>query len=105
MRRRLPRAELQSSWQQPDQIMPNVLAPIVVDAKRLPRELLERADLQHEPVLIVESTERGELVRKLTPTEKNEHQERTGESVFFATDQEFDEAMLATPYEGDHRPR
>jgi hypothetical protein len=85
--------------------MLNVLAPIVVDAKRLPRELLERADLQHEPVLIVESTERGELVRKLTPTEKNEHQERTGESVFFATDREFDEAMLAAPYEGDHQAR
>jgi hypothetical protein len=56
-------------------------------------------------VLIVESTERGELVRKLTPTEKNEHQERTGESVFFATDQEFDEAMVAAPYEGDHQAR
>jgi hypothetical protein len=83
--------------------MTNTLAPIVVDAKRLPRELLERADLEHEPLLIVESTERGELVRKLTPTEKNEHQEHTGESVFFATDQEFDEAMLAAPHESDHQ--
>jgi hypothetical protein len=25
--------------------------------------------------------------------------------VFFATDQEFDEAMLAAPYEGDHQAR
>lgn len=84
--------------------MPDVLAPpIIVDAKRLPRELLERADLQHEPLVIVESTERGELVRGLSPTEKNEYQERTGESVFFATAQEFDEAMLTAPYEGDRQ--
>ncbi len=80
--------------------MSNVLAPIVVDATRLPRELLERAGLEHEPLVIVESTERGELVRKLTPAEKNDHQERTDESVFFATEREFDEAMLAAPHEG-----
>lgn len=85
--------------------MPNVLAPIVVDAKRLPHELLERADLQYEPLVIVESTERGGLVRKLTPAEKNGHQERTGENVFFATDQEFNEAMLAAPYDGDEQTR
>lgn len=85
--------------------MPNALAPIIVDAKRLPRELLERADLQHESLVIVESTERGELVRKLTAAEKNEHQERTGENVFFATEQEFDEAMLAAPYDGDQQTR
>ena len=81
--------------------MSNVLTPIVVDATRLPRELLERAGLEHEPLVIVESTERGELVgEKLTPAEKNDHQERTDESVFFATEREFDEAMLAAPHEG-----
>jgi hypothetical protein len=84
-------------------MMSSVLSPIVVDAKRLPRELLERAGLEHEPLVIVESTARGELVRKLTPYEKNEHQERTGKSVFFASEQEFDEAMLAAPYEGEHQ--
>jgi hypothetical protein len=85
-------------------MMSNVIFPsIVVDAKRLPLELLERAGLEHEPIVIVESTARGELVRKLTPAEKNEHQERTGESVFFASEQEFDEAMLAVPYEGEPR--
>jgi hypothetical protein len=84
-------------------MMSNVLSPIVVDSKRLPRELLERAGLEHEPVVIVESTDRGELVRKLTPAEKNEHQERTGENVFFASEQEFDEAVLAVPYEGEQR--
>jgi hypothetical protein len=84
-------------------MMSSVLSPIVVDAKRLPRELLERAGLEHEPLVIVESTARGELVRRLTPDEKNEHQERTGESVFFASEQEFDEAMLAAPYEGEHQ--
>jgi len=80
--------------------MSSVLAPITVDAKRLPVELLERSGLQHEPVVIVESTERGELVRKLTPAEKNDYQERTGENVFFASEQEFDKAVLAVPYEG-----
>jgi hypothetical protein len=80
--------------------MSSVLAPIVIDAKRLPVEVLERSGLEHEPVVIVESTERGELVRKLTPVEKNEYQERTGENVFFATEQEFDETLLALPYEG-----
>jgi hypothetical protein len=81
--------------------MSSVLAPIIVDAKRLPVEVLERSGLQHEPVVIVESTERGELVRKLTPAEKNDYQERTGENVFFASEQEFDEALLALPYEGE----
>jgi hypothetical protein len=85
--------------------MASVLTPIVVDSRRFPRELLERAGLEHEPLVIVESTERGELVRRLTPTEKNEHQERTGESVFFASEREFDEAMLAAPYEGDDQDR
>ncbi len=83
--------------------MPSVLAPIVVDAKRFPRELLERAGLEHEPLVIVESTARGELVQKLTPDEKNDYQEHTGQSVFFATKQGFDEAMLAAPYEGEQR--
>ncbi|MGH2832399.1 MAG: hypothetical protein ACRDK2_06450 [Solirubrobacteraceae bacterium] len=79
--------------------MSGVLTPIVVDAKRLPPELRERVGLEHEPMVIVESTERGELVRKLTPAEKNEYQERTGENVFFGTEQEFDEAILAVPYD------
>jgi hypothetical protein len=56
--------------------MLNVLSPIVVDATRLPRELLERAGLEHEPLVIVESTARGELVRKLTPDEKKHGRER-----------------------------
>ena len=34
------------------------------------RELLERAGLRHERLVIVESTARGELVRKLTPDEE-----------------------------------
>jgi hypothetical protein len=46
--------------------------------------------------------EDGPTVRgvcKLTAVEKNEYQERTGEDVFFATEQEFDEAILALPYD------
>ena len=79
--------------------MSSVLAPIIVDAKRLPVEVLERSGLEHEPVVVVESTERGELVRQLTPAEKNDYQERTGKNVFFASEEEFDEAVLALPYE------
>ncbi len=79
--------------------MPEVLSPMVVHATRLPEELLERAGLEHEPVVMLESTDAGALVRKLTPIEKSEYQERTGESVFFATEQEFDEAVLALPYD------
>src|SRR5438445_12677973 len=79
--------------------MTDVQSPMVVHAARLPKELLERAGLEHEPVVMLESTDAGALVRKLTPTEKNEYQERTGENVFFATEQEFDEAILALPYD------
>jgi hypothetical protein len=81
--------------------MSRVLSTMVVHANRLPSELLERAGIEHEPLVMLESTERGALVRKLTPIEKNDYQERTGENVFFATKQEFDEAVLAIPYEGD----
>jgi hypothetical protein len=81
--------------------MADVLSPMVVHASRLPEELLKRAGLEHEPVVMLESAEQGALVRKLTPIEKNEYSERTGESVFFATEQEFDEAVLALRYDGD----
>jgi hypothetical protein len=81
--------------------MSSDLAPIVVDAKRLPREVLERSGLTYEPVVIVESTVRGELVRKLTPAEKNDYQACTDENLFFASAEEFDEALLALPYEGE----
>ena len=50
---------------------------------------------------MLESADGGALVRKLTPAEKNEYAERTGENVFFATEQEFDEAILALPYDGE----
>lgn len=50
---------------------------------------------------MLESSSRGALVRKLTPTEKNGYQKRTGENVFFATAEEFDDAILAAPYDGD----
>ena len=81
--------------------MAEVMSPMVVHAARLPEELLKRAGLEHEPVVMLESTDGGALVRKLTPTEKNEYSERTGENVFFASEQEFDEAILALPYDGD----
>lgn len=64
------------------------------------RELLERAGVEHEPVVMLERTDAGALVRKLTVAEKLDHAERTGENVFFGSDKEFDEAVLAVPYEG-----
>jgi hypothetical protein len=73
--------------------------PIAIDAASLPVEALELSGLEHEPVVIVETTEQGELVRKLTPPEKNDYQKRTGKNVFFASEQEFDEAMLAVAFE------
>lgn len=81
--------------------MAEVMSPMVVHALRLPEELLTRAGLEHEPVVMLESTDGGALVRKLTPIEKTEYAERTGENVFFASEQEFDEAMLALPYDAD----
>jgi hypothetical protein len=76
-------------------------SPMIVHAARLPAELLAHADAEHEPVVMLERSSRGALVRKLTPTEKNEYQERTGENAFFATAEEFDDAILAVPYDGD----
>ena len=50
--------------------MVTVLSPMVVHAIRLPAELLERAGVQGESVVMLESTAQGALVRKLAPTEK-----------------------------------
>jgi hypothetical protein len=74
--------------------MATVLAPMIVHASRLPEELLVRADLEHEPLVMLESTPDGALVRKLTPAEKVQYAERTGESVFFGSAAEMDEAVL-----------
>jgi hypothetical protein len=81
--------------------MAEVLSPMVVHSVRLPEELLRRAGVEHEPVVMLETMDGGALVRKLTPAEKNEYQERTGENVFFASEQEFDEALLSLPHDGD----
>jgi hypothetical protein len=69
------------------------LTPMVVHAARLPEELLVRAGIENEPLVMLESTDAGGLVRKLTVAEKLEYAERTGENAFFGNDQEFDEAV------------
>lgn len=79
--------------------MATVLSPMVVHASRLPAELLARADVEHEPLVMLVSTPDGALVRKLTPAEKLEYAERTGESVFFGSSAEMDEAILSVPVE------
>lgn len=81
--------------------MASVLSPMVVHAIRLPAEVLERAGVEHETVVMLESTADGALVRKLTPTEKNEYQLRTGESVVFLSSEEFDEALMTLPEDGE----
>lgn len=79
--------------------MAAVLSPVHAD--RLPAELLERAGVQGESVVMLESTAQGALVRKLKPTEKNEYQLRIGENVVFLTTEDFDEALMALPREPD----
>lgn len=46
---------------------------------------------------MLESTPDGAPVRKLTPAEKVQHAERTGESVSLASAAEMDEAVLGVP--------
>jgi hypothetical protein len=81
-------------WCHNEDGMATVLSPMIVHASRLPEELLARADLEHEPLVMLESTPDGALVRKLTPAEKVQYAERTGESVFFGSAAEMDEAVL-----------
>jgi hypothetical protein len=69
------------------------LNPIVVHAARLPEEILVRAGLGMEPLVMLERTEPGGRVRKLTVAEKIEYADRTGANVFFGSDQEFDNAV------------
>lgn len=77
--------------------MATALSPMIVHASRLPEELLTRADVEHEPLVMLESTPDGALVRKLTPAEKVQYAERTGDRVFFASAAEMDEAVLGVP--------
>ena len=77
--------------------MATVLSPMIVHAPRLPEELLARADVEHEPLVMLQRTPDGALVRKLTPAEKVQYAERTGESVFFGSAAEMDEAILGVP--------
>ena len=74
--------------------MATVLSPMIVHAARLPEELLARADVEHEPLVMLESTPDGALVRKLTPAEKVSYGKPTGENVFVASVAEMDEAVL-----------
>lgn len=73
---------------------------MVVHTVRLPQELVERAVVEQEPVVMLESTEGGALVRKLTAAEKLDYAERTGENVFFGSDGEFEEAVRSVSYTG-----
>src|SRR5205823_2834642 len=91
----LPPAQQHCESHRRDGALAPPLMGMVIHAKQLPLELLRLAGLEHEPVVMLESVDRGALVRKLTPVEKNDYSEQTGENAFFGTEQEFDEAILA----------
>ena len=63
-------------------------APTVMRAADVDPGLLRAAGLELERVVMLEPTENGLTVRKLSPAEKIDHSERTGESAFLGSDEE-----------------
>jgi hypothetical protein len=75
--------------------------PTITKAADLNRGLLEAAGLEYEPVVMLESTETGLVVRKLTAAEKIAHSERTGEAPFAGSDEDLDQLFAAIPAADD----
>jgi hypothetical protein len=67
----------------------------VVRAGDMDASLLRAAGLELEPVVMLEPTARGLMVRKLTVEEMIEHSAATGESVFLGSDEEQGEYFAA----------
>jgi hypothetical protein len=76
-------------------------AATVTRAADLDRDLLRAAGLELEPLVMLEPTDSGLTVRKLTPAEKLAHTERTGEPAFLGSDEEFDAFLDAVPAADD----
>lgn len=76
-------------------------AATITRATELDRGLLLAAGLEYESVLMLEPTESGLTVRKLTAAEKIAHSERTGEAAFAGSDEELKELFEAIPAADD----
>jgi hypothetical protein len=75
--------------------------PTVMRAAELDPNLLRAAGLEHEPVVMLEPTQNGLTVRKLTADEKIDHSERSGESAFLGSDEEQEEFFAALDRRAD----
>jgi hypothetical protein len=75
--------------------------PTVTPSSDLDPDLLRAAGLELEPVVMLEPTQNGLTVRKLTPVEKGEHSERTGEPAFLGSDEELFAYFEAIPAADD----
>jgi hypothetical protein len=75
--------------------------PTVVRTAELDADLLRAAGLELERVVMLEPTDGGLTVRKLTAAEKVAHTERTGEAAFLGSDAELDAYFDAIPAADD----
>jgi len=75
--------------------------PTITRATDLDRGLLVAAGLEYEPVVMLEPTDTGLTVRKLTAAEKITHSELTGEAAFAGSDEELKELFEAIPAADD----
>jgi hypothetical protein len=75
--------------------------PTITRASDLDRGLLVAAGLEYEPVVMLEPTEDGLTLRKLTATEKIKYSERNGEAAFAGSDEELKELFEAIPAADD----
>jgi hypothetical protein len=62
--------------------------PTIVRASEVDRGLLRAAGLELERVVMLDPTDTGLTVCRLTPEEKVDHTERTGESAFLGSEEE-----------------
>jgi hypothetical protein len=76
-------------------------SPTITRTTDLDRGLLLAAGLEYERVVMLEPTETGLTVRKLTAAEKVAHTERTGEAAFLGSEEELDAFMDAVPAADD----
>ncbi|MEA2313045.1 MAG: hypothetical protein QOE28_3013 [Solirubrobacteraceae bacterium] len=75
--------------------------PTVTASAEIDPALLRAAGLEHERVVMLEPTDAGLTVRKLTPLEKREHSQRTDEPAFLGSEAELDAYLAAIPAADD----
>jgi hypothetical protein len=69
--------------------------PTVVRSADMDASLLRAAGLELERVVMLEPTDQGLMVRKLTVEEKVDHSTKTGEAAFLGSDEEQEEYFAA----------